>query len=260
MIWRRSWCVRHGRDGFRTFVLWVTLLETSWCLNSLFFRSQFPHSCRHKMRFCFFSPPPFESAKSKPDWTFTQFMKYICMLLNRQTWVIDHTAAVNTFINAPSLWWNPSYPFVRLVPSAPSEALRPLLWRHVVHPASRHRAVQCPAVLRWCRGDTNLINKPRRSDSILTKKFEEHGAFSGGKNDLRGGEEIKLDQTKTNSVIPPISPSGHHQWKAVLRPKHLLSGLSLVVPPLNAPLRTEGRRRRHAAKIDLAIFDNRRSV
>lgn len=37
--------------------------------------------------------------------------------------------------------------------------------------------------------------------------------------------------------------------------KHLLSGLSLVVPPLNAPLRTEGRSADTLRKIDLPIFN-----
>lgn len=156
----------------------------------------------------------------------------------------------------PSLWWNPSYPFACLVPT---EALRPLLWRHVIHPASRPREVQCPAVLRWCRGEPNLINKPERSDTILTEKVYEHGAFLG-KMTCEEGKIVQRIKSNTNSVIPPTAPSGHHQRKAVLQPKHLLSGLSLVVPPLNAPLRTDGRRRRHAAKIDLAIFDSRRSV
>lgn len=114
---------------------------------------------------------------------------------------------------------------------------------------------RCPQM-----GYTNLVNKPRRSDSILIEKFHEHSAFSEKWLARRGRLYTRLDQTKTNSVIPPISLSGYHQWKAVLRPKHLPSGLSLVVPPLNAPLRTEGRRRRHAAKIDLAIFDSWRSV
>lgn len=173
---------------------------------------------------------------------------------------VDHIAAIKTFINVPSLWWNLSYPFACLVPTAPSEALRPLLWRHVIHPASRPREVQCPTVVRWCRGETNLINKPERSDTILTEKVYEHGAFSGKCPARRGRLCKEFDQTNTNSVIPPTALSGHHQRKAVLQPKHLLSGLSLVVPPLNAPLRTEGRRRRHAAKIDLSIFDSRRSV
>lgn len=154
----------------------------------------------------------------------------------------------------PAFWWNVSYPFA--CSTAPSEALRPLRRRHVVHPACRHRSGQCPIVLRWCRETQSPLISPQSSDAIATAKFYERGA-SWKKRPARRGRwrinEIKVTQTQLFHRLSLVSISER-------RPKHLLCGLSLVVPPLNAPLRTDGGRRRHAAKIDLAILDLRRSV
>lgn len=54
-----------------------------------------------------------------------------------------------------------TYPFVFLLRAASAEAVLLLLWRHVVHPASRRPPAHCPAVLGWCRGERNPINKLR---------------------------------------------------------------------------------------------------
>lgn len=54
-----------------------------------------------------------------------------------------------------------TYPFVFLQRAASAEAVLLLLWRHVVHPASRRSPAHCPAVLGWCRGERNPINNLR---------------------------------------------------------------------------------------------------
>lgn len=54
-----------------------------------------------------------------------------------------------------------TYPFVFLLRAASAEAVLLLLWRHVVHPASRRPPAHCPAVLGWCRSERNPINKLR---------------------------------------------------------------------------------------------------
>lgn len=65
------------------------------------------------------------------------------------------------FIEISAPWLSVSHPFACLLPTGPSEALRPLRWRHVVHPACRHPAGQCPTVLRWCRETQSPLISPR---------------------------------------------------------------------------------------------------
>lgn len=161
------------------------------------------------------------------------------------------------FIEISALWWSVSHPFACLLPTGPSEALRPLRWRHVVHPACRHPAGQCPTVLRWCRETQSPLISPREA-ALPKRPSLTRMARLGNTTCEEGKTALKWAQSYKKSVIPRLVPPVISE--RLLRPEHLLSGLSLVVPPPNAPLHTDGRRRRHAAKIDCAIFDPRRPV
>ncbi len=165
-------------------------------------------------------------------------------------------------MNINKNWFLKTHPLVFLLSSAPAEAVLLLLWRHVVHPASRRPAAHCPTVLRWCSGERNPINslRLRKKETISTHKLAgshwklfslQPGRVNGKTWSARRKNQKKLKK-KTSSADPTalslsLSPLTITE-RLCCNQMYLLSGLSVAVPLLNAPLRAERRRRQRAAK------------